>query len=187
MVSIPFEFSPYKDTPLEISMGKDLKVLSKYIWVSKNDCHPMYVKFDNNDEFKEIYPHLINNDINLSIEELNKRVPYEDFELDESNWYLSYDLVNFPTEVYSPDVESSMVYKFRKRELETVYFVFQTYREFENSPFYKEFRFQDKYPIPDYIIIQNKKGFDNIILLGYFVYNENYSLIKNDYFSNFNM
>lgn len=183
MIYLPFGFSVYRKTILEITINKKSEPLSKYILISKGNGEPIYAKFDLNNNLKELYPYFINDDISSSLEELKKDSPYKGMDLNEIP-YMSYDLINCPEEIYIKE-DIPIIHKYRFSELETTYYLFFSYKEFLKDERSSNFDFKDKFPKPDYVILQDKKGFENIILLGYLKGKRNYKKIKKEFFSNF--
>lgn len=180
MIELPLGFSVQDDSPLEIGMLKDLKVLVKYIKITKNQSLPIYAKLDLNDNIKEVYPYFINNDIISSLKELGKETPYQNILLETNQPYLSYDLKNCPSEIYFPDINKNEVIKFDSENKNTKYYYYNL-EDFKTSNYYPEFNFSKNFPTPDYVMIQIKEN-SKAYALGYLYTNKNYKKIKRKYF-----
>lgn len=182
-MNIPSGFLILNNTPLEISYNKEKELVARYFLICKNGSKPIYLKVDNKGNPLEIYPLLIENSFDESLNEIEKPIPYEGMTFSRKPSFISYDLKNRPTEIYNPVEGSPIINKYNRDILESVYY--------DMSPMMMTLMFPEyvlKYDmmtekIPDYVILCMKNRTFHAILFGYTMNNRFYQEIRNSYFN----
>lgn len=125
-----YDFKPVKYSTIEIAYTPDLQIDCYYIQMCRYDypCN-VYIKLDKDFKIKEFYPVYIGSMKN-SIDIIKNKIRYLGHFDYRHYAYMSWDMINDPTEIYLPKKEC--IEKYKEDKLDAKYYTINDLSDIKN-------------------------------------------------------